>query len=76
MGEASGEPQRSGQRIAFTRLGGGTLGDLSHPHEGNAVMQVNADGTCLTPLLKIAGGTFYGSAWQPGPGREAGPIAC
>lgn len=66
----------SGQRLAFTRLGGGTFGLGSHPHEGNSVMQVNADGTCLSQLLKIGRGTFYGSAWQPGPGREAGPIAC
>jgi Tol biopolymer transport system component len=66
----------SGQRIAFTRLGGGTFGDLSYPHEGNAVMEINADGTCLTRLLSIGRGHFSGSSWQPGPGREAGPIAC
>ena len=66
----------SGQRIAFTRLGGGSFGGSSLPHEGNAVMQVNADGTCLTTLLTIARGNYAGSAWQPGPGREAGPISC
>jgi hypothetical protein len=38
-------------------------------------MEVNADGTCLTRLLSIEVGNFYGSAWQPGPGRQAGPIA-
>jgi Tol biopolymer transport system component len=66
----------SGQRLSFTRLGGGSFGGTSHPHEGNSVMQVNADGSCLTTLLSIARGSFYGSAWQPGPGREAGRIGC
>jgi Tol biopolymer transport system component len=66
----------SGQRLAFTRLGGGSFGLGSHPQEGNSVMQVNADGTCLSTLLSIARGSFLGSAWQPGPGREAGPISC
>jgi dipeptidyl aminopeptidase/acylaminoacyl peptidase len=66
----------SGQRLSFTRLGGGSFGGTSQPHEGNAVMEVNADGTCLTRLLSIDEGSFYGSAWQPGPGREAGPISC
>lgn len=66
----------SGRRIAFTRLGGGGIGGLSFPHESNAVMEINADGTCLTRLLSIGRGYFSGSSWQPGPGREAGPIAC
>jgi Tol biopolymer transport system component len=66
----------SGQRIAFTRLGGGTFGLGSHPQEGNTVMQVNVDGSCLTTLLETARGSLYGSAWQPGIGREAGPIIC
>ena len=66
----------SGQRIAFTRLGGGTLGESSHPHEGNAVMQINADGTCLTKVISDPELTLFGSAWQPGVGREAGPISC
>ena len=66
----------SGERIAFTRLGGGSFGGTSMPHEGNAVMQVNADGTCLSTLLKISRGNYAGSAWQPGPGREAGRIIC
>jgi dipeptidyl aminopeptidase/acylaminoacyl peptidase len=68
----------SSQRLSFTRLGGGVLGRTSMPHEGNSVMQVNADGSCLSRLLSVEpdGGTLYGSAWQPGPGREAGPIVC
>jgi Tol biopolymer transport system component len=68
----------SGRRISFTRLGGGAFAfaGTSHPHDGNAVMEINADGTCLTRLLSIGRGSFYGSAWQPGAGREAGPISC
>ncbi len=66
----------SGQRIAFTRLGGGSFGGTASPHDGNAVMQINANGTCLSRLLSIGRGHFYGSAWQPGPGREADPISC
>jgi hypothetical protein len=33
-------------------------------------------GTCLTTLLAIKRGFYLGTAWQPGPGREAGAIAC
>ncbi len=66
----------SGQRLAFTRLGGGTFGLGSHPHEDNSVMQINADGSCLTTLLDAARGTLFGSAWRPGAGRGAGRIAC
>jgi Tol biopolymer transport system component len=66
----------SGQRLSFTRLDGGSLGSLSQPHQSNAVMEINADGSCLTRLLSIEHGSFGGSAWQPGPGREAGPIVC
>ena len=40
-------------------------------------MQVNADGTCLSTVLPASLDTaFFGVAWQPGPGREAGRIAC
>jgi Tol biopolymer transport system component len=66
----------SGQRLSFTRLGGGSFGGTSAPHEANSVMEINADGTCLIRLLSIEEGNFYGTAWQPGPGREAGPISC
>jgi Tol biopolymer transport system component len=66
----------SSSRIAFTALGGGEHFVPSIPAEGNAVMQVNADGTCLGTLLSIERGYYGRAAWQPGPGREAGPIAC
>jgi Tol biopolymer transport system component len=65
----------SGERIAYTRMRGGSfLGFLGF---GDAIMQLNADGSCGRPIrpgrLGIA---YWGGAWQPGPGREAGPIAC
>lgn len=66
----------SGERLAFVRYPPEWL----EPEElgyGSAVMQVNADGSCLgfvlRPSLDVA---FFGVAWQPGPGRGAGRIEC
>ncbi len=67
----------SGSRIAFTTLEGGQPFVPTNPAEGNSVMQVNADGSCLGTLLPGEGRVhFEGVAWQPGPDRGAGPIAC
>jgi len=60
----------SGERIAFTRFRG------SHYDWANSVLQINADGTCETEVLARKRTVFYGAAWQPGPGREAGRIDC
>lgn len=66
----------SGERLAFVRY----LPERFEPDElgyGSAVLQVNADGSCLSPLLfPSANRAFFGVAWQPGPGREAGRIEC
>jgi hypothetical protein len=44
---------------------------------GSAVMQVNADGSCLGVVLRSSlDVAFFGVAWQPGPGRQAGRIEC
>lgn len=66
----------SGKRLAFVRYrSGGT--ELDELGVRSAVLQVNADGSCLGGVLSPMGGIgFYGAAWQPGPGREAGRIAC
>jgi Tol biopolymer transport system component len=64
----------SGGRIAFTTLDG-SFGDLLLGR-ANSVMEVNADGTCPTTLLKLKRTTFAGVSWQPGEDRGAGPIAC
>jgi Tol biopolymer transport system component len=65
----------SGDRLAFVS-GGSGLGS------GSSVVQVNADGSCGRRVLGPHGRpafdspALYGPSWQPGPGREAGPIPC
>lgn len=69
----------SGQRLAFTRDSGPEWLSLGTT---NVVMAVNADGTCPTVVFgspQAAGARgpgLYVLSWQPGPGREAGPIVC
>lgn len=65
----------SGQRLAYVRFSGGNSEAASFGI-GDALMQVNADGTCPTKTLSAPGTGFYVPAWQPGPGREAGRIDC
>jgi dipeptidyl aminopeptidase/acylaminoacyl peptidase len=65
---ASWDP--SGERIAFARYRG------RHFEWANSIFQINADGTCETEILSKRRTLFYGPAWQPGPGREAGRIRC
>jgi Tol biopolymer transport system component len=66
----------SGQRLAFVMAPAPTF----HPNfgfYGNALLQVNADGTCQSVLRSES--TSYAilsPSWQPGPGRGAGPIGC
>jgi Tol biopolymer transport system component len=66
----------SGERLAFIRY----PPERYDPDElgyGSAVLQINADGSCLSPVLRPSFDTaFFGVAWQPGPGREAGRIPC
>jgi Tol biopolymer transport system component len=66
----------SGQRLAFTRVSGTAPAIGAEPQQGNSVMQVNADGSCLSRVFSTMRGVIYGTAWQPGPGRGAGPIVC
>jgi Tol biopolymer transport system component len=64
----------SGSRLAVTRLVGGTeAGSLGF---GDAVVEMNADGSCPTTVLTARLAAFYGATWQPGAGRGAGPISC
>lgn len=66
----------SSSRLSFTvDPPAEATGDLE-PEFGNKVMAINADGTCLTKVFSRPETTLYGSSWQPGPGRGAGPIAC
>jgi TolB protein len=64
----------SGERLVFTRMPQDLLFEPFGP--GTAVIEVNTDGTCLRQLLFDRRAGFYGAAWRPGPGREAGRIAC
>ena len=69
----------SGQRLAFVRARGSTgfVPELDGLFPfGNAIAQVNADGSCPVEILSLRRVALYGVAWQPGPGREAGPIDC
>lgn len=63
----------SGARIAYNQFDQRALQLFNG---GNAIMEINADGTCRTHVLSIPKVTLLGATWQPGPGREAGPISC
>jgi dipeptidyl aminopeptidase/acylaminoacyl peptidase len=65
---ASWDP--SGERIAFSRFRG------QHYEWANAIVQINADGSCEREVLAKKRTVFWGAAWQPGPGRGAGSIDC
>ena len=69
----------SGSRIAYVSARASTafVPELDNLFPaGNSIMQVNADGSCRTPVLSRPGIALYGAAWQPGAGRDAGPIGC
>jgi dipeptidyl aminopeptidase/acylaminoacyl peptidase len=64
---ASWDP--TGSRLAYIRSS----------FAGFEVREINADGTCVTPIAEphgIFSRIYTGVAWQPGVGRGAGPIAC
>jgi Tol biopolymer transport system component len=73
LAEPSWDP--SGDRLAFIDSHVEENGE-STPQEGDKLMEINADGSCLTRVLSEPGIIVSGPAWQPGPGREAGPISC
>jgi Tol biopolymer transport system component len=66
---ASWDP--AGERIAFVRFRG------RHFEWADSVVQINADGSCEKEIFAREPRTiYYGPAWQPGVGREAGRIRC
>lgn len=65
----------SGQRIAYTLMTP-ALGEASFLGAGDSIMEINADGSCKTKIMSVPKVTLFGATWQPGPGREAGPISC
>jgi hypothetical protein len=48
----------------------------SAPEEGDKLMEINVDGSCLTRVFSEPGTVVSGPAWQSGRDREAGPILC
>jgi hypothetical protein len=65
----------SGSRLAFI-LSRVVENGYTSPEEGNEVMAINANGSCLSRVFSRPRGTVYGAVWQPGSGREAGRIDC
>jgi Tol biopolymer transport system component len=65
----------SGQRIAYTLITA-ALGEDALLGAGDSIMEINADGSCRTKVLSVPKVSLFGATWQPGPGREAGPISC
>lgn len=65
----------SGQRIAYTLITA-ALGEAELLGAGDSIMEINADGSCRTKVLSVPNVSLFGATWQPGPGREAGPISC
>lgn len=65
----------SGERLAYTQFRAGAS-EADFLGIGDSIMEINADGSCRTKVLLVPNAILYGAAWQPGPGREAGPIAC
>lgn len=64
----------SGGRLAYTQdAKNRTRGSL---FIGDWLMEINSDGTCRTKVLRYPKAALLTPAWQPGPGREAGPISC
>jgi Tol biopolymer transport system component len=65
----------SGERLVFTQFPSKLTFDAL-AGIGSTIVEVNADGTCRRRLLFTPGLSYQAAAWQPGPGREAGRIAC
>jgi Tol biopolymer transport system component len=64
----------SGERLVYIQTD--LSADQLSSGVGDTVMEINADGTCPTPILTDPNISYSGTTWQPGPGRQAGRIAC
>jgi Tol biopolymer transport system component len=62
----------SGQRLAYIQYAENGMRFF----KGDWLMEINPDGTCRTKVLSYPKTVLLTPAWQPGPGREAGPISC
>jgi Tol biopolymer transport system component len=72
--EASPSWDPSGQRLAYTQLDANA--EFANFGFGDALMEINADGSCRTRILSNRRSSLFGAVWQPGPAREAGRIQC
>jgi Tol biopolymer transport system component len=75
LGESEPSWDPSGQRLAYMEASP-LASQMAAAGFGARLRAINADGTCVTDLLHFPNAMLYGPAWQPGPGREAGPISC
>lgn len=75
LSELSPSWDPSGERLAYIRIPADTSEEAIFGHR-TVLMQVNADGSCETRAVSRRLTFFFAAAWQPGPGRGAGRIAC
>jgi len=65
----------SGERLAYIRFSAART-EAAGFGLGDALMQINADGSCQTKVISGRHTAFYVPTWQPGRGRHAGRIEC
>jgi Tol biopolymer transport system component len=65
----------SGRRLAFTLLRN-PFTQTGLAGFGDAIMEVNADGSCPAKILSSPRVMYFGATWQPGQGRDAAPVTC
>jgi Tol biopolymer transport system component len=65
----------SGRRLAFVRYDGKVF-PQSLLGIGDTLVEINADGSCERKISSAGSVAVIAPAWQPGPSREAGRIAC
>ena len=65
----------SGERLAYVRFSAART-EAAAFGVGDALMQINADGTCQSKVASGPSMAFFVPAWQLGPGRGAGRIEC
>jgi Tol biopolymer transport system component len=74
--ESSPHWDPSGHRLVYTKFMP-YRSALASFGFGDEIWEINSDGTCAKGVLFADfDSIFLGAAWQPGPGREAGPISC
>jgi Tol biopolymer transport system component len=65
----------SGERLAYIRFTPSRT-EAAALGADEALMQINADGTCQTKVFSAPDIYLSAPTWQPGPGRGAGRIEC